>query len=1015
MSVHPTTHYNLTKRDAGDLNWDSGENTNWDTVDTLLFGCVQLNPAGQQSGGISISGTVNAGGNAIFGGTGQFGGAITVTAHPSNSAVSNLSTDLLTVNDLLTANNGLTVANNKNTSLTGPVSIGGNVHSQNYTAGLAGWQIDSAGNAEFNGNVIVNTTGYIRTGNFASGVSGWNISGSGDAEFENVRARGELRGSKFVVSEVVASSGTQIWTPKPDALFGANFTTPSAAADTGGSGANDVVTQIKQEQDTTCPVAVGDILWVKSFIVGSGIASSWFEVTVVGTLSATLTNHYPVTLRLRNGSTSVTFTPGTIGANFGTSTGGQWVSVSADSSNPIGDSPNISVVTYTAKPWNSANRQLVGRFGRISNAWGLGASAVYGTGAGAYGVAGASWLTADDTYGIRLGNNLTTKFRLDTTGKATFGDFSGTGGSEVPANSTGRVEIATGVISFIQRGGAGADTTTIQLYATPDANGYVGKFNQPISITLGGIGAFSSFGTGTPGTFASPAGSTGSAKGGRVRINASNDMEIDFWAGNAQALKIEPSGGITIFPASGTNTYSGLVFSGINASTTAIYGTLNNSVWWYSPHESVYTGAINHGADNVNLTGGTTIITRAPGAGTVSNTSTSSVRLQSTYDGAASNASQFGVRVDNVSGSLKQFAYLYGTTGSGNDTAFGFIIGGGTTGGTETRPTTGYMVDVRGKFLAIGLVNNGAATTLMGAGNAQALELRYSNGAVGSYFIGSTFNFTPDLVFSNNATTERARLTDTGILLIGNATALYSAYSKLEVRGGRTWLVANSEQYALALRYSDAAGGQYYLGASNSASPDLYLSNNAGTLSNVFYDGGNVLFGNGAASKELILNQGMYTRWWRTDNANDHGFSLRAGNTALTHTYNVGGGAPGLTGANITAGGVFTSVSDRTKKTLLASVDQDWVVAQFRTMPAPVKFKYRNEQDEPQYHYGWMAQDMYPRFSREFGKDERTLSPIDFQGITATVLQHTLRATDRHEAQIAELRAEVATLRKQVN
>ena len=50
---------------------------------------------------------------------------------------------------------------------------------------------------------------------------------------------------------------------------------------------------------------------------------------------------------------------------------------------------------------------------------------------------------------------------------------------------------------------------------------------------------------------------------------------------------------------------------------------------------------------------------------------------------------------------------------------------------------------------------------------------------------------------------------------------------KLQVAGGRTFLCANSETYALAVQYTSSTG-QYYIGATNSATPDLVFSNVGG-------------------------------------------------------------------------------------------------------------------------------------------------------------------------------------------
>ena len=74
---------------------------------------------------------------------------------------------------------------------------------------------------------------------------------------------------------------------------------------------------------------------------------------------------------------------------------------------------------------------------------------------------------------------------------------------------------------------------------------------------------------------------------------------------------------------------------------------------------------------------------------------------------------------------------------------------------------------------------------------------------------------------------------------------------KLYVGGGRSAFVASSEVYALAVGYSVAAGGTYYIGATNSTTPDLVFSQVGGSEKMRLTDTGQ-LFINGASGTSLL-------------------------------------------------------------------------------------------------------------------------------------------------------------------
>ena len=68
-------------------------------------------------------------------------------------------------------------------------------------------------------------------------------------------------------------------------------------------------------------------------------------------------------------------------------------------------------------------------------------------------------------------------------------------------------------------------------------------------------------------------------------------------------------------------------------------------------------------------------------------------------------------------------------------------------------------------------------------------------------------------------------LSVSGTFGVGTSTA----YGKFNVVGGRSFQIANNEVYALGLGYHSSTGGYYYLGASNSSTPDLIFSQVGGS------------------------------------------------------------------------------------------------------------------------------------------------------------------------------------------
>jgi hypothetical protein len=125
---------------------------------------------------------------------------------------------------------------------------------------------------------------------------------------------------------------------------------------------------------------------------------------------------------------------------------------------------------------------------------------------------------------------------------------------------------------------------------------------------------------------------------------------------------------------------------------------------------------------------------------------------------------------------------------------------------------------------------------------------------------------------SGSATSTLVALTTTGNTILGDASTdtlnvgngdlvkdasgnvgigTASPQGKFNVGGGRSNFGANSEIYSIGVGYSQArvnSAQTYYMGATDSATPELVFSNAAGTVQARIETGGNLLFNSGYGS-----------------------------------------------------------------------------------------------------------------------------------------------------------------------
>ena len=127
-----------------------------------------------------------------------------------------------------------------------------------------------------------------------------------------------------------------------------------------------------------------------------------------------------------------------------------------------------------------------------------------------------------------------------------------------------------------------------------------------------------------------------------------------------------------------------------------------------------------------------------------------------------------------------------------------------------------------GKFAVVG-----GRMRAMPASEKYALAIQYKS-STGGVWLGSDGSL--NLVFTNDSGTEYARFLSGGAYAVGSATV--GALAKFHVGGGRAYFGSGSSVYGICLAYDNTkalAGQGYYLGGSNSTTPDLVFSNTDGT------------------------------------------------------------------------------------------------------------------------------------------------------------------------------------------
>lgn len=291
-----------------------------------------------------------------------------------------------------------------------PLEVAGNVFINTSTANLymkdtsSGWQVSST--------TVINpqASNSIRSTSFTSGLVGWNINAAGDAEFNNATIRGALTTAILTYNAVNVTAGTQLITKSGGKLLvdcvipaGPTYGTTTVNVDIEDS---DGLVHASSQL-----FVANDILLMKGPVTSTSTGATWLKVSSV----SDQTTFWRYVCIIMAGTANITYRAGLGVADYG-QTGQGNITMTADASN----SPYIQMATHTATFSSlDASGSLVQtaqtREGNLNGSYGY-ATDIYGFGAGQYGTASKAWVTVDQTNGFRAGSNTTTRINLAVDG-----------------------------------------------------------------------------------------------------------------------------------------------------------------------------------------------------------------------------------------------------------------------------------------------------------------------------------------------------------------------------------------------------------------------------------------------------------------------------------------------------------------------------------------------------------------------------------------------------------------------
>lgn len=659
---------------------------------------------------------------------------------------------------------------------TQPLEVAGNIFVNAATANLFLKDTSTGLQSASSGVITPQNNNSVRSTNYTAGTVGWNINAAGDAEFNNLTARGEIRSSVFKVNEIAATAGT----------LGVFFSAAALSADAVIPASGNFGFDAENSDTGGMLFGVGDIVRFKG-LSSTGVSDTW--ATIIARVNNGTTTTY--TAALNSGTASTTFTAGTAVVDYGPS-GTGFITLSTDGT--VGASPNLTMATHAGSPWSALTTRL--RTGNLNGSYGY-ATNIYGFGVGQYGTAGQSWLTVDPTNGVRIGNNTTTLTQVDAAGNASFtGSVTASSGTIAgwSINPTFINSGTTYIASGFNRPGSGpfvwfgkeagalsgweirdSSDRFVQAVANVGSNyPYLSTFDGTRTrVVIGGL----NFAFGSDGATASVGMKVWNSAGGKLVEFSDVQNIIAGWSLSTTEL----------FSGTGSNTV-GLSSASTGADDVRIYA--GNATPTSAPFRVTEAGVLT--ASNANITGA---ITATSGAFTGDLTAGQSVLgpggLVMTSIGTAGKNSVLvgaGLLWKNQDGSFSDpiadmQAYMTSSTSARLDIdAYGK---GGTATNSGTLRLTARNAETGVHSSVLNLVTNGTTisyATFSGSSIFRGVTIGSTSAPTASAILDLNTT-TGAVLFPRLTTTERDALTPTNGMVIYN-----SSTNKLQVRAAGAWV-----------------------------------------------------------------------------------------------------------------------------------------------------------------------------------------------------------------------------------